>query len=261
MKNKESVKEKEQRQELESNRLTFYTALTVVAVVFVALLYRYASNLRELSRFKTAVYTLLVGAALSAGWALVRMYINRNTDGSATLVPPFTHFFLSALAGSGAVFMRFFYADAVKLFYVLVPALYVLHLILHVYGNAYFFVSAFLLASGSALYTFDRLLMMGLFSGMRLAFGSFLILIGLAFVTICIAVSKKSGALRWKGSDHILLRGKTNYLPGYLSGAAVSVIGVTFAWIPAYAIFYGLIAIGALLVLCGIYFTFALMYS
>ena len=83
---------------------------------------------------------------------------------------------------------------------------------------------------------------------------------GAAFVLVCLRCRKNDGELRLGGRSRRLFKKAESYVPAFLAGAAVVVVGGVFVKSPSYAVFYGLMGLGGLVVALGMYYTYHLMY-
>ncbi len=247
-------------EDVAANRLSLFVTLSFVAVIGLVFLYRAVDSVQYLSFFSRSVTVLIWVSAALVALSVWRMAASRGKDVSEMVLTPGTGLFLSVVALLSGLFLRLFYNDAIKLLYMLIPGLCVVYLIKLIYGNGFYPVSGFLLASATALYVFDRFLLWGVFETWRTAFGLLLVLFGIVFVALCLRCKKNDGALRLAGRDIALFKKTDSYIPAYLSSLAVLAVGGVFVKSPSHAMFYGLMGLGALAVVLAMYYTYRLMY-
>ena len=253
-------KQREQQNTLQANRSVLYVALAIAVELLLVFLDRCITSVRLLPVFRSVTMAMVIGFSLALLLSLYRFSSLRGADAAEKVMQPEVQVLLSAVGLLAGLFIRTFYSDGIKLFYIVVPGLYVLHLIRLIYGNAFCCVASFILGSGSLLYILNRLLQMGLFSGMQPVFGILLAASGTLYYLFCIRLNKRGGVLLWRGEKRQFFRVDDSYLPGYLAGLVIVFLGGVFLWAAAYALFYGVIALSALLVLIGLYYTYTLMY-
>ena len=247
-------------EELEANRLSLYIILAFVCLVGLVYLYRAVDSVHYISFFNRCVQWIIWLSAALVALSLWRVAASRGKDVSGKLLTPGTGLFLSVLALLSGLFLKMYYNDAIKLLYILIPGLCVVYLIKLIYTNGFYPVAGFLLLSASVLYVFDRLLLWGLFEHWQVPLGLLLALLGAAFVLVCLRCRKNDGELRLGGRSRRLFKKAESYVPAFLAGAAVVVVGGVFVTSPSYAVFYGLMGLGGLVVALGMYCTYHLMY-
>ena len=209
-------------EELEANRLSLYIILAFVCLVGLVYLYRAVDSVHYISFFNRCVQWIIWLSAALVALSLWRVAASRGKDVSGKLLTPGTGLFLSVLALLSGLFLKMYYNDAIKLLYILIPGLCVVYLIKLIYANGFYPVAG--------------------------------------FVLVCLRCRKNDGELRLGGRSRRLFKKAESYVPAFLAGAAVVVVGGVFVKSPSYAVFYGLMGLGGLVVALGMYYTYHLMY-
>lgn len=253
-------KQREEADILQANRTVLYLSFAIVAMLLLVFMDRCITSVQMLPVFRAINLALTVGF----GFCLIlSLYLFSSTKGGNTagrVLQPEVALLLSTVGLLGMLFVRGFYSDGIKLLYVAVPALYVLYLIKLIYGNPFCCIASYLLGAGSLLYVLNRLLRIDLLASMQIPFGLLLSAAGVLFVAFCLRLRSRKGVLAWRGTKLKLFRWGDSYVPALLSGALTVFLGGLFTRSTAYALFYGIIALSAALVLLGLYYTYALMY-
>ena len=244
-----------------SARLTLYITLAFAGAFLLVILYRMGNNVHRLPLFSR--WTAWI-AAVGAGLTLIsafRLYADREKDASKMLVTPRTGLFLSLFTLFCGLILKYFYFDAVKLLYVLLPGVCIVYLIRLIYGNGFYPACAFLLLTGTLLFLADRLLMWERFAPYRILMGAVMALLGGVFLAVCLRCRKNDGVFRLGSLEQRFFRKGEGVLPAGLAAAAAMGIGGAFITHPAYVLFYGLIGLSALAVCLAVYYTLKLMYD
>ncbi|HWP80878.1 MAG TPA: hypothetical protein VN446_09595 [Candidatus Acidoferrum sp.] len=254
---------KRKQDEAVSSRIALYLVMTLLAVLALTFLYRMVSSFTGITTFNRIVKGIVIMSGLclaaSLGWAVS----SKGKDCERMLVTPGAALFLSAVAFFGGLFMKYYYNDAVKLLFVMLPAICVLYIIKYVFGYAFFTVAAYLAGACCLLYVFDRFMLMELLSRYQTLYGGILIAVGVFGAALFYSASKGKGEAKLFGKKVRLFaeNAKVKCLPAYIAAAAVAVIGAIFINSPSVAMYYGLVAMGSLTVLFAIYYTYTLMYQ
>lgn len=247
-------------EELEANRLSLYIILAFVCLVGLVYLYRAVDSVHYISFFNRCVQWIIWLSAALVALSLWRVAASRGKDVSGKLLTPGTGLFLSVLALLSGLFLKMYYNDAIKLLYILIPGLCVVYLI-KLFMPTGFIPWRLLLLSASVLYVFDRLLLWGLFEHWQVPLGLLLALLGAAFVLVCLALpGKTTVSCALAAAPAGFSKRRRAMSPAFLAGAVVVVVGGVFVKSPSYAVFYGLMGLGGLVVALGMYYTYHLMY-
>jgi len=254
---------KRKQDEAFSNRIALYLVVTLLAVLALTFLYRMVSSVSGISTFNRIVKGIVILSLLclagSTGWAVSC----KSKDCSRMLVTPEAALFLSAVAFLGGIFMKYYYNDAVKLLFVMLPTICVLYIIRYVFGPGFFSVASYLAGACCLLYVFDRFMLMEMLGRFQTLYGSILIAVGVLGAAVFYSAAKGKGEVRLLGIKARLFaeNSKSKCVPAYIASAAVAVIGAIFIKSPSAAMYYGLSAMGGLTVLLAIYYTYTLMYQ
>ena len=259
MNSNQSVNPKQRSSDMVGNRMALYITLTFAFVIALTFLYRAVETGRNFAFFNNAVMILGVTAAVMTAVSVWRV-VSHGGKGGDQLVTPGAGLFVSLFLLASCGFLRLFYNDAVKMLFVLTPAICVVYLIGHVYGNGFYPVSAFLVTAAAALYIFRRMLLWGLFASWKLPFAALLLALACLWLWACLTCKKEGGTLKLGKRELKLFKKQENYLPAWVAGGVVAAAAVVFAFSPSQAAFYGLMAIGAVIVLLAVYYTSGLMY-
>ena len=234
---------------------------TLTAVLALTFLYRMVNSITQIPTFNKIVntVTMLAGAGFVASVAWT--FSAKEKDCSLVLITPAAGVFVSSIAFLGGIFMKYYYNDAVKLLFVMLPAICVLYIIKHIYGPGFYAVASYLALACCLLYVFDRFMLMELLSGYGAVYGFVLMAVG--------AVGVFASSKAMKGKGEIVIFGKktrifatgAKYSPAYIACAAVAAVGAVFIPSPSAAVYYGLAAMGGLILLFAIYYTYTLMYQ
>ncbi|MBQ6000191.1 MAG: hypothetical protein IJL15_01505 [Clostridia bacterium] len=242
-------------------RLTLYITLAFAGGFLLVFLYRAGNNVHRLPLFsRWATWIAMAGAVFtlfSGVWA----FSAKKKDVSNMLLTPGTGLFLSLFTLFCGLILKFFYFDAIKLLYVLLPGVCVVYLIRRIYANGFYPTSAFLLFTGTQLFLADRMLLWEIFAPYRLWMGAFIALCGAGFLLICLRCKKGEGMLRVGAWEQRLFRKDESVVPACLAAAAAMALGGALIVRPAYVLFYGLIGLSALAVCLAIYYTSKLIYD
>ncbi len=252
---------KKKQDEAVSSRIALYLVVTLLAVLALTFLYRMVSSFTGISTFNRIVKGVVISSGLclaaSIGWVI----FSKGKDCARMLVTPGAALFLSAVAFLGGLFLMYYYNDAVKLLFVMLPVICVLYIIRYVYGPGFFSVASYLAGACCLLYVFDRFMLMELLGRYQTLYGAVLIAVGVFGTYVFYAAAKGKGEAKLFGKTVRLFADNSKSAPAYVASAAVVVIGAIFIKSPSAAMYYGLSAMGGLTLLFAIYYTYTLMYQ
>ncbi len=265
VKNKKRATTKEQ-DNVVSLRIVLYLLGATVSIPFLSYLHRLVIGVSTIPRFNDIVNAMLYifGACVVASFVWLFFTKGKEKDTSLMVVTPVTATVVSVAVFFSFLFIKYFYVDAIRLFFLLIPGLCILYIVRQIFGRGFFHIGAYLSIAATMVYVFDRLLQVEALSNFTLLFGGTLLIFGIEGIMVATFCKKNNGIIkRFKNSkkSFVVFDSGAKIAPAYIAAFTVTGIGLLFITSPSAAVYYGLAALGALILLLAIYFTYNLMYQ
>jgi hypothetical protein len=157
------------------------------------------SSVSGISTFSKIVKGIIILSGISLAGSIGWTVSSRSKDYRSKLITPQAALFLSAVAFLGGLFMKYYYNDAVKLLFVMLPGICVLYIIRYVFGPGFFSVASYLAGACSLLYVFDRFMLMEMLGRFQTLYGSVLIAVGVFGAAVFYGAAKAKGEAKLLG--------------------------------------------------------------